>query len=453
MSTSVSPPSSSSSSPPSLPTNGHVLAGPPGGDAATAPAPASAPASASAPTPVGRLAAALLISKTGLAVAVLVPLQLLLTLRLTAILDGRDAATAFGVVTGVGALVALVLNPILGRVSDRTTIRFGRRRTWILVGSLSAASALAALGLATEVWQVVVLWSLMLGLITFQSAATDGLFADQVAAERHGAVSGVAVLPTLLGPVIGLTLVNAVSAGSAAQWYLIAAVIAVCGLVAVGLTRETTPRTRLARTGLLASLRTLWVDPRRYPAFGWAWLVRFLNFCAISTIVYTSVFLTDRFGLDPERLSATMLRISLLSVLMQAVAGLVTGILSDRFRRQKPFIVGSGVLSAIGIMTVALAPSMTVLYVGIVVQGIGFGAFPAVDFALCVRVLPNRVDAGKDLGIIGLAGTLPSALVPLAAAVLLPIGGYDLFYGAMTVVGLLGVLAVSKVPEMGREVS
>lgn len=136
-------------------------------------------------TSLGRLVAALLVSQTGFYVGVLVPLQLLLTLRLTSI-AGDDAASAFGIVTGFGALVALVFNPVAGRISDLTTLRFGRRRTWILTGALTGAVALLALGSTTSVWQVVLLWCAVQALFNFQYAASNALVADQVPAGRRG---------------------------------------------------------------------------------------------------------------------------------------------------------------------------------------------------------------------------------------------------------------------------
>jgi MFS family permease len=96
------------------------------------------PAEPVAATRLGRLVPALVLSQIGNYIALLTPLQLLLTLRLNELASGAAATSAFGVVTGFGALCALVFNPIGGRISDLTTARFGRRRTWILFGALAA---------------------------------------------------------------------------------------------------------------------------------------------------------------------------------------------------------------------------------------------------------------------------------------------------------------------------
>ena len=53
--------------------------------------------------------------------------------------DGKEAALAW--VSGVGAIAAMVFNPLAGAFSDRTSSALGRRRPWIIAGSVSAATA------------------------------------------------------------------------------------------------------------------------------------------------------------------------------------------------------------------------------------------------------------------------------------------------------------------------
>src|SRR5260370_3902112 len=38
-------------------------------------------------------------------------------------------------IESVGALGAIAINPLFGAISDRTTWRFGRRRSWIAIGT------------------------------------------------------------------------------------------------------------------------------------------------------------------------------------------------------------------------------------------------------------------------------------------------------------------------------
>jgi MFS family permease len=62
------------------------------------------------------------------------PLLVTLALEVNALVGSERAASSLSLIASVGALVAMVGNPFFGRLSDRTTSRFGMRRPWILVG-------------------------------------------------------------------------------------------------------------------------------------------------------------------------------------------------------------------------------------------------------------------------------------------------------------------------------
>ncbi|MFP3480540.1 MFS transporter, partial [Burkholderia sp. SIMBA_057] len=64
-------------------------------------------------------------------------------------------------VTGCGAVVSLVANPLFGAFSDRTASRFGRRVPWVVVGAILGATALVALAGAPNVAVMTVLWCLV----------------------------------------------------------------------------------------------------------------------------------------------------------------------------------------------------------------------------------------------------------------------------------------------------
>lgn len=66
--------------------------------------------------------------------AFMTPIQILLPLQLEHI-DPHGKNDALSLVTGLGALVAVLADPLAGAWSDRTTSRFGHRRPWILGGA------------------------------------------------------------------------------------------------------------------------------------------------------------------------------------------------------------------------------------------------------------------------------------------------------------------------------
>jgi MFS family permease len=404
-------------------------------------------------TPLGRLIPAMMSSQIGNYVGLLTPLQLLLALHLTDLADGGDATGAFGIVTGFGALFALLFNPIGGRLSDLSTSRFGRRRTFILFGSLAGALALIALAFTQEVWQVVILWCIVQALFNFQSAATTALLPDQVPSAKRGLASGLLGLTIAIGPLLGLTLANSFTAGSTTQWFAIAIAAAIFGLIAVVLIRDPRHVRRADEGGfnLVLLARTFWINPRKHPAFGWAWATRFLITCAYASSTYNTFFLIQRFGVSTDDVGGIVLTLSLVSIALLALSSVVSGSISDRVKRQKPFVIASGALSAVALATMAFAPSIEFVFIATVLLGLGTGMFFAIDLAMCARVLPNPDEAGKDLAIINMANSLPQSIVPFLAPVLLVLGGYTLFFLCLAALGVLGALAVLRVPEIGQE--
>lgn len=402
-------------------------------------------------TPLGRLLAALFVSNVSAFVGLLTPLQLLMTLQLTRI-AGTEAAAAFGIITGFGALFALIGNPLGGRISDRTAARFGRRRTWILTGAVGGSLTVLGMSFTTEVWQMGVIWCATQLLFNFQLAATSALMADQVPQTRRGTASGVLGLSGAVGPLLGVAAVSAITDPSA-QWIITAVASTLLGLVAVLLLRDKQHRIPAGerRLGLIEIIKSLWLNPWRHPAFGWAWIVRFLITCAVAASSYNAFFLIQKFQIPPQAVAGSVLLLSLLNVAMLALTSVVAGLISDRVGKQKPFAAASGIFGAAAMVLLAIAAELWVVFVAIALLGIATGLLASVDLALCVRVLPSKENAGKDLGVINMANTLPQSIVPFVAPVLLAIGSFSALYIALGVAAVLGAIAVIRIPEVGRE--
>ena len=101
------------------------------------------------------------------------------------------------------------------------------------------------------------------------------------------------------------------------------------------------------------------------------------------------------------------------------IASLVGGIISDRLLRRKLFVIVASVIMMVGLLLYAFFPVWSIVLVGTIVVGIGFGVYLAADFALASPVLPAAVDRGKDIGIVNAAIFVPMILSPLIAGIIL----------------------------------
>jgi MFS family permease len=397
-----------------------------------------------------RLIGALVGTNAAAYISTAVPLNLLLVTHLSAI-AGVEATSAFSLVTGIGGLAGLLANPLGGRISDRTAARFGRRRTWIVTGGLGAAILLVVMGWTTAVWQVALGWALIMVLVSFQLAASAALAADQVAPERRGMASGVVAFVALAGPVVGFAAVSAIPAVPWLQWAVVGGLSAAGVVMTVLLVSDPQHQADEPRLSLAIVLRSYWVSPRKHPAFGWAWLVRFMITAAWAANSYLAFVFTQRFAVPTEAVPGMIFLLTLVAIACVAVTAWLTGWLSDRIRRQKPFVLFGGLVLAIGLVVVAVSPDITVVYVGAAVMSLGYGTFLATDFALCLRMLPDPESAGRDFAVLNIASILPVAVVPFVAPGLLAAGGFAILFGGLAVLGAAGALAVVRVPDIGEE--
>ena len=104
--------------------------------------------------------AAVVLANLGIMLAFFTPIQALLP-RLAEQADPLAKESALAWITGVGAFVAIVANPVAGALSDRTTSRMGRRRPWVLYGSIFGALAMAALTLQSTVLGLALVWGVI----------------------------------------------------------------------------------------------------------------------------------------------------------------------------------------------------------------------------------------------------------------------------------------------------
>jgi MFS family permease len=283
----------------------------------------------------------------------------------------------------------------------------------------------------------------------FFNAAYAGLTAevpDHVPVEQRGTVSGWFGLPQAVGVVVGVALVTSFTTTVVAGYLLIAVVIVALVVPFAAVTRD--PVLDPADRPALTLTRGWWIDPRRFPDFGWAWLTRFLISLgnALGTL-YLLYFLRDKVHYEqlfPGRSAEDGVLVLILIYAAGAVATAVGGgMWSDRTGRRKPLVIVSSLVMAAGAVLLAVWPTWTASMVAAALLGIGYGVYMAVDTALVTQVLPAAADRGKDLGIVNIANAAPQVLAPaLAAPVVAGLGGYPMLYALTAVVTIAGAVLV-----------
>lgn len=370
---------------------------------------------------------------------IVLPIQILLFVAPGVVGDARQAAY-LGWISALGAFVALVVPPLVGLLSDRTTSRFGRRRPYILLGVVISIVGAWTLAQASDLNALTVTFLILQLGFNVTVGAYQGLLPDRTPESQRGAASGYLGLMTILGNVGSLALAGvlfadvtlsaattasgraAITHGSAIFYGVTAAVMLLTMVVTLGWTPETpfsaanVAAARPERTGAsalerrLESVRALWLEPWKSHNFTWVFLTRafvmmgltlFLTFIEyyFANVVHVASFVSA---------TAVVAGLALLGAVLSALA---LGVLSDRMNRALLVGVSTG-LMAVPALLFVIAPGRIPLWPLGIVFGLGYGAYTSVDWALAVDALPVQSNAGKDLGIWSAASTLPAVLAP-----------------------------------------
>jgi MFS family permease len=386
-----------------------------------------------------------------------------MAMYLSSVLPPGQRNGALALILGAGGVVGVVVNPVVGRLSDRTTSRFGMRRPWMVAGTAVAVAGLVMTANATTIPAILLGYCVACTGLNATVAALVPLLADHVPHAQRGRISGVLGMGLPVGAVGGAGLAQGLAAHPV--WMFLAPavplVIGVAWLVARYSDRrlEVAQARLLPRYGIREFAASFWVSPRRHPDFAWAWLSRFLVYLGVATLVtFQAFYLVHHLGFrlaDVPRLVALS---TLVHYVFVFAASPVAGWLSDRIDRRKIFVGGAALCYAAGLGVIAMADSFTVFLIGMAISGIGEGAYAAVDLALVTDVLPSREEAARDeaakeMGVFAVANTLPPAVAPALAPVLLAVpflargegGNFLALFVAAALLAVLGALAIRPV--------
>ena len=143
---------------------------------------------------------------------------------------GDGKVGALGLITAVGALGALLAQPIVGRLSDRTRWGLGRRATWVVIGGVVGAAALASMTLVASIVAVAVILLIAQVGLNGVVAMINASLPDRVPLDQRARVSGALGIALAVGAASGIILAGFIPNRQTA-WLVLAALVLVTTLL------------------------------------------------------------------------------------------------------------------------------------------------------------------------------------------------------------------------------
>ncbi|HEV8699040.1 MAG TPA: MFS transporter [Candidatus Limnocylindrales bacterium] len=344
---------------------------------------------------------------------------------LTAILGGRleftglvgpgEAGRALLGTTVGGAIIAAIVQPTIGSISDYTTSRWGRRKPYILIGSILDVFFLVGIALSNDLLAIAAFISLLQFSSNFAQGPFQGYIPDLVPARQVGLASALVGMFQILGNVAGAAIGAIAIATKQFELGLVALGVfelATMVGVLVAVREGRTPKHRGGRSWLAIAREAWGTDILREPSFLWLVGSRLAILMAGGILVNLATFYFARSqGLSQEQTGGAILIVSGLLALCVVVSVIPAARLSDRIGRKK-VIYGSCAIGVVGLGLVAAAPTLPVAYLGVALFGVSAGIFLAVDWALMTDIIP-KASSGRYMGLSNVA-TASSGVLGLA---------------------------------------
>ncbi|HET9083844.1 MAG TPA: MFS transporter [Candidatus Limnocylindrales bacterium] len=361
------------------------------------------------------------------------------------------------------AVISIIVQPTVGSISDYTVSRWGRRKPYIVIGSVLDVVFLIGIATSNSILMLGAFVALLSVSTNIARGPFQGYVPDLVPDQQVGLASAMVGLMQILGNVTGFVLVTvAVLAGQIEIAIFAVALVELITMAAVVLRvgDGQPPKPRNGKSwGTIA--REVWgTDVLKERSYVWLLASRFfflMGGAVLVNLILTYLKQTHHLGEDAANSTNLVMLVTI--VIANVIAIIPSARISDRVGR-KPVIYASCVIGFVGIVLAALAPAVPLAIVGGALFGASAGTFLAVDWALMTDIIP-KASSGRYMGLSNVATTSSTVIAVATAGLLLdtininfglglgPRAAY-LLGGVYYVIAALTLRPVVEPPRSGR---
>ncbi|MBA7648289.1 hypothetical protein ES703_56074 [subsurface metagenome] len=377
--------------------------------------------------------------------------------RLLDLVPLAEKSTYLGLLTFAGLMLAIIVQPIAGAISDRSGFNWGRRRPFILVGTLVAMLFLAGIGWVGSFLTIFVIYCLLQIASNITQGPYLAFIPDMVPAGKRGLASGVKGFLEIAGGVALLypiaIFMDRHAAGDGGLWLWLSLAMLGAILLAAMVITILTVRERPGKAAHLPLFSTIFksfkIKARAHRDFIWFIISRLFIMMAFTTLqTFAMYFIMDVTGV-PDPAAATA-RFSIVAIAGMLIVAYPAGRLSDRVGR-RPIALAAGLLGAVAIALIYLSgQNLTLIMLCGGLVGISFGAFMSSNWALATDLVPKGEEA-RYLGLTNLATAGGAALARLIGPLIdfgnrcSPNLGYSFMFLACFIYFIVGSLLLLKI--------
>jgi MFS family permease len=384
-------------------------------------------------------------------------INILLQERVPDLVGPGEAGRALALMDTFAVLIAIVVQPTVGSISDYTISRWGRRKPYIAIGSVLDLVFLIGIASGETYLSILAFLILLQFSSNFAQGPFQGYIPDLVPSSQVATASALVGVMSILG-VVGGTLI--ISTGYGLGDFTVPTIM--LGVVEVATAIGTIlwvdegrqPKPRNGRTWVGIARETWGLDVFAHRGFVAMVLSRLFVLAGIAVLTKLAVLYLERTLLmGPDERQFWVPATNALVALVILLSTWPAARLSDRIGR-KPVIYGACALGAAGAALGAVAPGIAVAEVGVVLIATSAGAFLAVDWALMTEIIPKE-SAGRFMGMsnVATASAGPVALI-IGGTLMDVVGGVEegasgprAAFAAAILFYALGALFLRPVPE------
>lgn len=341
-----------------------------------------------------------------------------------------DSNSKIAILISMGAFTGMFVQYLAGILSDRSNFKMGRRKPFIILGSLFSALFICIMPFSKGYIMLFLISFLFYFSLNFFQGPYYSLIPESVEESKLGIANGFSKVVSVLGSAI-------IFISGPILWdknhnfpFFVAAALALGSvMITIFLLKE--DKSRYKKPSKLS------FDFLKYPSVMRLYLCVFFVFLSYGCITPFFVRYCDKIlGFSNTTANTGLLALTLVG----AIFAYPIGLLADKIEKRKVLLVGALIFS-LALFIASFIKSTSGLYLVLGIIGIGFIAIQITIYSILAEIVPPE-RLGEFMGIINLFISLGQFLANNIMGSILDKFGYTLYFPIAAIIMFIAVIII-----------